>query len=62
MTIKIAEIDNEIKAKIIADREKDYGDIMIWEYIITWHLNYTKKRLPKRIKHDKIHKNQKRRV
>jgi hypothetical protein len=26
MTIKIAEIDNEIKAKIIADREKDYGD------------------------------------
>jgi hypothetical protein len=26
MTIKIAELDNEIKAKIIADREKDYGD------------------------------------
>jgi hypothetical protein len=26
MTIKIAELDNEIKAKIITDREKDYGD------------------------------------
>ena len=26
MTIKIAELDNNIKAKIIAEREKDYGD------------------------------------
>jgi hypothetical protein len=109
--MKIAEIDNEIKAKIIADREKDYGDyqynfIMLAEmftlvladnlkkrikphqvghimmalklyrstrgykadnyhdmvYTIIWHLNYTKKRLLKRIKYDKIYKNQKRRV
>ena len=26
MTVKIADLDKDIKAKIIAEREKDYGD------------------------------------
>ena len=50
MTIKIADLDKDIKAKIIADREKDYGDyqhnfIMLAEMFTLVLANNLKKRI-----------------
>jgi len=50
MTVKIADLDKDIKAKIIAEREKDYGDyqhnfIMLAEMFTLVLANNLKKRI-----------------